>query len=655
MQYRITIILNNTQVDPAELDINNISYLESYHANFSNEVSFYLYSLTSPFLTILAITTHSFDKTQSINNAVQNYLTFVPQSYNKIDILPILYSEYSRLIDRITEFAKPEDNNTYFLVDDFELDKHLVPFEIGKFQFKDVFAQDKSNKIKREMLNNFNNEKNHILSIPKQRFIGHPAHYHITCETFEDAEILTHSLITILASQDRLLNTRLVTITNNARFRTSEDIEIDLGCHMASGGSILFDLSNGFDTYEPVKLNKLMSKLAQSIFSFQHEALFFFYTSSINPTIFELLEQHLNFNIVTFQAETLSKQESQTYLTTSFQELNLDITRIPFLLSNYDEHLTYSQLTQIINYETLNSLVCSNFNSYGSPVNITSSTTKSEPLIGQSELKQLVGLQTVKLKINEIVRSSKAMKHYNSTFKSEPFSNHMVFSGNPGTAKTTVARIIGKIFKENNLLSVGRFYELSRADLIERYVGWTAKHIQDVFKQAKGSVLFIDEAYSLMDKTLKGYGDEAISTILQEMENNRNDIIVIFAGYPKQMKEFIQSNPGLKSRIKHFIEFEDYSLTELLQIAKQMVRSNNMELNQDGLYVLSKHLLKCLKEPDFGNARDVRNLIEQAITIHLSQLPLREDSILNPDECTLSDDDFYFIQESKNSSHLYFN
>ena len=122
---------------------------------------------------------------------------------------------------------------------------------------------------------------------------------------------------------------------------------------------------------------------------------------------------------------------------------------------------------------------------------------------------------------------------------------HMVFTGNPGTAKTTVARLFAGIMKENQLLSEGRLFELGRSDLVGKYVGWTAQIVKEKFRKARGSVLFIDEAYSLLDGDSSLYGDEAINTIVQEMENCREDTVVIFAGYPREMEQFLSRNPGL--------------------------------------------------------------------------------------------------------------
>ena len=138
-------------------------------------------------------------------------------------------------------------------------------------------------------------------------------------------------------------------------------------------------------------------------------------------------------------------------------------------------------------------------------------------------------------------------------------SRHMIFTGNPGCAKTTVARLIAEILSEEQILETGAFVECGRSDLVGRYVGWTAKCVKRKFREAKGGVLFIDEAYSLLDDS-HSFGDEAINTIVQEMENMRKEVIVIFAGYPVPMNDFLERNEGLNSRIAFHVSFDDYSV-----------------------------------------------------------------------------------------------
>lgn len=187
---------------------------------------------------------------------------------------------------------------------------------------------------------------------------------------------------------------------------------------------------------------------------------------------------------------------------------------------------------------------------------------------------------------------------------------HMVFTGNPGTAKTTVARLFSRIMKENELLSRGHLVEVGRGDLVGRYVGWTAKTVEEKFRQADGGVLFIDEAYSLVDDRDGSYGDEAINSIVQQMENRRDSMIVIFAGYPDKMESFLDKNPGLRSRIAFHVDFPDYSTDELCDIAKHVGKAKGLKLSEDALSKLSEVFEAARLSPDFGNGRYVRNVIE---------------------------------------------
>ena len=194
----------------------------------------------------------------------------------------------------------------------------------------------------------------------------------------------------------------------------------------------------------------------------------------------------------------------------------------------------------------------------------------------------------------------------------EGSSMHMVFTGTPGTAKTTVARLLAKILREEEIITSGRFIECGRQDLVGKYVGWTAKQVEEKFREAQGGILFIDEAYSLVDDS-NSYGAEAINTITQMMENYRDKVIVIFAGYPDKMSEFLNQNEGLRSRIAFHLNFPDYNTDELLQILKLMCKNRQYEITDEAsskCFEMFK-TVACIK--DYGNGRYVRNVLEQAI------------------------------------------
>lgn len=229
------------------------------------------------------------------------------------------------------------------------------------------------------------------------------------------------------------------------------------------------------------------------------------------------------------------------------------------------------------------------------------------------ELENMIGLKEAKAVIQKALNYYKIQKLYEEKgFKKDTPAMHMVFSGNPGTAKTTVARLFARIMKDNGLLSKGQLIEVGRGDLVGKYVGWTAQTVQGKFKDAIGGVLFIDEAYSLVDDRSGSFGDEAINTIVQEMENHREDVVVIFAGYPNKMEEFLQKNPGLRSRIAFHVPFADYNANELCEIAALMGKHKGIRFDAEAAQKLGSVFEDAQKQSDFGNGRYVRNVLEQA-------------------------------------------
>ena len=234
------------------------------------------------------------------------------------------------------------------------------------------------------------------------------------------------------------------------------------------------------------------------------------------------------------------------------------------------------------------------------------------------ELEKLIGLANVKEQVKKITAFARMKNDMAKKGKNLSLALNMEFLGNPGTAKTTVARILAGIFYEIGLTEKRELLEVGRADLVGKYVGQTAVKVKEVFSRAEGRVLFIDEAYSLCDNERGSYGDEAISTIVQEMENNRDNTFVIFAGYPKKMKELFEVNPGLRSRVPFTLNFNDYDADEMLQISRFEAKKKGFELDEAAekklLEMLQTAVNKQKKEKEtVGNGRYCRNLIENAI------------------------------------------
>ena len=237
-----------------------------------------------------------------------------------------------------------------------------------------------------------------------------------------------------------------------------------------------------------------------------------------------------------------------------------------------------------------------------------------------AELNELVGLEKIKQVLKDLVNLIELKNKAGNDLKIKDINMHMIFLGNPGTGKTTVARIIAGMLYNLKYIKQNKLVEVSSKDLVAEYVGQTAPKTMAVIEKAMGGVLFIDEAYSLATGLGQGssYNEEAIATLIQAMENYRNDLVVIFAGYTKEMQSFLNANSGIASRIGYTLEFEDYTEDELLQIFENMVKKSGFEITKEALNE-AKNVIKEYKgTKNFGNARFARSLYEKTVIKHAS-------------------------------------
>ena len=242
-----------------------------------------------------------------------------------------------------------------------------------------------------------------------------------------------------------------------------------------------------------------------------------------------------------------------------------------------------------------------------------------------AELDGYVGMDAIKEEVRSLINMVQVYKlRRENDLPTTDMSLHMVFSGNPGTGKTTVARIMARIYHSLDILSKGQLVEVDRSGLVAGYVGQTALKTQKVIEKAMGGVLFIDEAYALNGKSENDFGQEAIDTILKAMEDHRDDLVVIVAGYTELMDRFIHSNPGLESRFNRFLMFEDYTPEQMVAIFKMQCKKGCYVLAEGTEELVREFISEESADDSFGNARGVRNLFEHILVAQNNRLAKME-------------------------------
>lgn len=450
----------------------------------------------------------------------------------------------------------------------------------------------------------------------EKTYYGNPVHYCIETANTDAGMDMAKLLVHALKVNHRLIGGRISKIDEiKEGCYNEEDFENLIG--ISHGNAVVVNLTGSSDgqsifasSYEEVI--EYLSKITRE---YQLKTLFIFIKNIEHPRLADKMLASLaeDIDIISIKEGKGSPAKALRYIQSLLMANGEKATKTELKKMLPDKQIfTLSEVMEIYHLWLRDRLKNQSYRAYQSCNYMVGKKEdkRSEPY---DELQKMIGLTEVKELVDEVIDSGRLQKIRNDmgmdSFKT---SLHMVFTGNPGSAKTTVARLIAQIFLKEGLLSTGKYVECGRADLVGQYVGWTAKTVRKKFREAKGGVLFIDEAYSLVDSS-NSFGDEAINTIVQEMENYRDDIIVIFAGYPEKMKEFLDKNEGLRSRIAFHLDFPDYNAEELLNILKLMASQKGYKLDKD-IEKKAYHIFaEAANQPEFGNGRFVRNLLEQAM------------------------------------------
>ena len=498
------------------------------------------------------------------------------------------------------------DNRTFKLTESICEEKRLS-FDAANAKAEKLLADET---FKEEFQRIYAKENAH-------RFYGQPVHYKITAGNSKAALSLANLLVAALYTNKRLVSRRINFITNVSE-NCYDESDFEKILENAAGGTVVIELSgervnSGQFAHAYEEVVEFISEIVKR---YQRNTLCIFVELADKPGFSPQLTAKLqdDLHIIELHEGAGNRDTALNYLKKILPAESVALYTDEELLEAMGDKLTFSASDIYNVQEKLFNSSLKN-KTYPAYREVDRLTIKSEDKSNDAydDFCEMIGLVEQKALIEQIIAANRVQKlRLDMNLDKQKAALHMSFTGNPGSAKTTVARLIAQILARDGVLNTGRFVECGRADLVAKYVGWTAKAVRNKFREARGGVLFIDEAYSLSDGEHATFGEEAINTIVQEMENHRNDVIVIFAGYPDKMKDFLDRNEGLRSRIAFHIDFPDYNPDELTEIFKLMAKKRGYEISAEVAEHCRKIFKRVAKKKNFGNGRFVRNLLEQA-------------------------------------------
>lgn len=551
-------------------------------------------------------------------------------SITNIKVDETTFNIFSSMLSRAEDFNYLDDSledvlRDYDLYEIYENKHRYPPIEWSESVFKESDRQSIYERAEKLFTrDSFMTELDRIYTGEKKKhFVGNPVEYLVEIFHESQGESVSNLLCQALYDMNRLLVRRCV------RIELRPDSRIDKKClsalyNMSYGGVIIVTIKacgaeGGNLAYGDLDI---LEKFCEDACKFRNDVLTVFCFDKRYADVRKKIYENMNgCTFVEIEEDEADYERAVRYLSDKASDYRVRPNKKLFALLDENSKYYTPELNTVFDNWYGKKLKTSVFGQYKDIEAVDTKIAREKPKgSAYDDLNKMIGLGSAKEVVNQAIDCFKAQKLFKDKgMEDSEFSRHMIFTGNPGTAKTTVARLFTQIMKDNGIIDKGRIVEVGRADLIGRFVGWTAPTVKKKFEEAQGGVLFIDEAYSLVDDS-NSFGDEAINTIVQEMENHRNDVIVIFAGYPDKMEEFMRKNPGLRSRIAYHVHFDDYTPDELCSIGELIAEKKKLKLEAEALKKLHTIMESAVKQSDFGNGRYVRNIIEKAQKAQRSRL-----------------------------------
>lgn len=490
-----------------------------------------------------------------------------------------------------------------------------------ELQTKTVVSKKAAVSLAREILadSSLLDELDRIYSKENVRsFHGHPVHYKVSAGNQNAAMAIVRLLTGALYARKRLFSRRISLISEITE-GCFDDSNMTSVFKYAPGSTVVMELrgSNEEHANYATAYEKVTDFIAELVAKHHQNVLCVFIEYADNPgftpSLMSKVEEHID--VIEISEGAGNREEAANYLRRLVKAADFEVMDEAEIEEALEERLSFtsSDIYRIYGQFYKDGMKNKLYRAYKTAKYVV--VEKKEPQgDAYARLQKMVGLSEVKRIVKQIIAAHKVQKMRSSMgLAKQNNALHMLFTGNPGSAKTTVARLLADILKKEGVLESGAFVECGRSDLVGQYVGWTAPQVKRKFRQARGGILFIDEAYSLVDYKDGCYGDEAISTIVQEMENHRDSVIVIFAGYTDKMKAFLDKNEGLRSRIVFHLDFPDYDADELTEILSLMAEDRGFTFAEPTRRKCRAIFVDACRRKDFGNGRFARNLLEQAV------------------------------------------